>query len=277
MLRLTVLGDVHYSSGGAFDSSIIRHHSALILRTALDQIVRRPQPPDLVVQIGDLIDGTGQTPDRARADLEEAVALFCDSGLRWTWIPGNHDVAYCGGKKWLMPYLGRSRAYGEMLFGDNVVLLLDSAIEEVYGRVDSEQLVWLEERLDAHRRRRIFVFIHHVFDWSVQHEMHIENADTVRALLLGAPAVKAVFLGHVHAHHIETNDGLHEIATAALSSWPLLFRDVEIESDCLRVKSQRVAVPDNVNAEAVAAHRNHPKPWRSEPYDSDLEAVLPFR
>lgn len=277
VLQITILGDVHYSTGERIDSSIIRHHSALILETALDQIARRPQPPDLVVQIGDLIDGMGQSPEETRKDLERAVALFRDSGLRWTWIPGNHDVAYCGGKKWLLPYMGRPDTYGEMVFGDDVILLLDSAIKEVYGHVDARQMAWLEERLEAHRDRRIFVFIHHVFDWSHEHDMHIENAETIRSILHGARAVKAVFMGHTHAHQVAMNERLPEIVTASLSSWPLLFRNVEIGTDGLRVTSERVVLPPEVDAEAIDAHRAHPKPWRSEPYDADLDIDLPYR
>jgi len=277
VLRLTVLGDIHYSTAGAMDSSIVRQHAPLILSRTLDQLVRRQSPPDLVIQIGDIVDGTGQTPEEARADLAKAVSLFDAGGLRWTWIPGNHDVLACGGKTHLMPYLRRPRPYGELVFGDDVVLLLDSALRQAYGRIDAEQQAWLEERLEAHRDRRVFVFLHHVFDFSVEYEMYLENAEVIRPILCGSPAVKAIFMGHAHAHQIVSNNGVHEIVTGALTSWPLLFRDVEIDADSMRVRSVRVEAPAAVEAAAVAAHRNHPKPWRSEPYDQDFGGEFPLR
>lgn len=249
----------------------------MILEAALEQIARQPQPPDLVIQIGDLIDGSGQTPEEARADLGRAVALFDESGLNWTWILGNHDVASCGGQERVLSHLRRPRSYGELVHGDDVLLLLDSAIEEVFGRVDADQQAWLERALDRHRNRRIFVFIHHVFDLSFEDDMYIEGGGAIRALLGGSPAVKAVFMGHAHMNRIETVEGLHEIATGALSAWPLMFRYVEIAPDRLHIRSEKVNVAPGVEAEALAADNAHPHPWRREPRNADLTADLVLR
>jgi 3',5'-cyclic AMP phosphodiesterase CpdA len=274
MLRLAIIGDVHYSTAGPRDSSLLFHHSQTLLKTALEQIARNPKPPDLVVQIGDLIDGADQTPEQARADLDRAVALFDQSGLRWTWILGNHDVAFCRNRRWLLRRLRRTPSYGELVFGDKVLLLLDSACEEIYGRVDAEQQAWLDQALDLHRRRRIFVFIHHVFDWSFDDDMYIEEGDSVRTLLLESPAVKAVFMGHAHTFRIETTEGLHEITTGALTTWPTMFRWIEIAPDRLSIQSEKVAVSREIEAEALAAFKAHPKPWYGTIGKADLSANL---
>ena len=274
MLRLAIIGDVHFSTAGQRDSSLLFHHSQTILKTALEQIARQPKPLDLVVQIGDLIDGSDQTRQQAQADLDGAIAMFDQSGLRWTWIPGNHDVGCCHSQRWLLRRLRRPKPYGELVFGDKVLLLLNSACEEMYGRVDAEQQAWLEEVLDLHRRRRIFVFIHHVFDWSYDDDMYIEEGETIRGLLLEAPAVKAVFMGHAHTFRIETTEGLHEITTGALTAWPTMFRWIEIAPDRLHVRSEKIAVPPEIQTEALAAFKAHPKPWYGAIGDADLTADL---
>ena len=252
------------------------HRSVLIFKTALAQIVRQPQPPHLVIQMGDLVDGTNQTLEQARADLECAAALFDQSGLRWTWIPGNHDVAVCNGCG-LLRLLRRPRPYGELVLGDNVLLLLNSGCERMHGRVDAEQQEWLEQAIESHAHRRIFVFIHHVLDWSPDYDLYVEDGKALRARLLGARAVKAVFMAHAHTVRITTTEGLHEIAAGALNSWPLMFRQIEITPDRLRIQSEKVAVPSDIEAEALAAHRAHPKPWDDRIRKGDLSAELRLR
>ncbi|MBM3335671.1 metallophosphoesterase [Candidatus Sumerlaeota bacterium] len=277
MLRLAILGDVHFSTAGPRDSSLLFHHSPMILQTTLDQIARLPRQPDLVIQIGDLIDGSNQTVEQAQADLDRAVALFDQSSLRWTWILGNHDVASCRDRRWLLERLRRPLSYGEIVLDDSVLLLLDSACEKVYGQVGEEQLVWLEQALDLHRHRRVFVFIHHVLDWSIEDDMYIEQGRGIRALLIGSRAVKMVFVGHAHTARIETTDGYHEVATGALTAWPLMFRWIEIDADCVRVESVKVRVSPSVENEAMAAYRAHLKPWYGRIRSRDLTADLILR
>ena len=276
MLHLTILGDVHYSTAGPQESSILFHRSAEILQTALEQIARRPHPPDLVIQMGDLGDGTDETPPQAVADLDAAIALLDRSGLRWTWIPGNHDYVVCGPRA-LVPRLRRARLYGELVLGNNVFLLLNSACAEMQGRIDAGQQAWLEQSLDLYRRRHVFVFVHHVFDSVHDYGMYIENGEAIRALLLGSRAVKAVFMAHAHTPRITTVGGLHEIVAGCLSSWPLMFRHVEILPDRLRVWSEKVAVAPELETEALMAHRAYPKPWDDRIRQGDLEAELPLR
>jgi 3',5'-cyclic AMP phosphodiesterase CpdA len=277
MLRLAILGDVHYANVPPRDSSILLHHSPVLLERALDQIVRHPARPDLVIQIGDLIDGQGQSREQTRADLEAAVALFDATRLRWTWILGNHDVTYAGGRQVVMPHLRRPRAYGEIILGHDVLLLLDSTCPAVYGRVAPGQQAWLEEAIARHGNRRVFVFIHHVFDWSLEDDMYIEGGDALRALLIGAPAVKAVFMGHAHTHRIDTTDGLHEIVTSALCGWPLSFRWVEIDGGRLRTSTEQIAGGREIEEEARIAFEMHPHIWRPTPRNTDVEADLPLR
>lgn len=277
MFRLAIVGDVHYSTAGEAESSLLLHRSADLLDLALRQIAENLRPPDLIVQIGDMIGGTEQSPEEARADLERAVARFDRAGLPWTWIPGNHDAADCGGMRYVLPHLRRERPYGELLLGDVVLLLLDSTCEQMHGRIGAEQQRWLEAKLDEHCRRRILVFIHHVFDWSVADGMYIENADVVRPLLIGAQAAKAVFMGHAHTNRIACVDGMYEIVTSALSSWPLTFRWIDLDENTLVVRTEKLHVSPEIEAEAIAAWNAYLRDYRGESNENDLNADLPLR
>lgn len=277
MLRIALIGDVHFSTAGPREGSLLLHRSETILERALDQIASSHVQPDLLIQIGDLIDGQGQTFEQARADLDRAVEMFDRSELRWTWVPGNHDYVGCGGRKWLLPRLRRSQTWDEIVVGDDVLLLMDSSCSQVFGRIGTDQQEWLEEALARHADRHVFVFVHHVFDWSVEDDMYIEDGETIRSLLIGSRAVKAVFMGHAHTDRIDAVEGLHEIVTNALTRWPLSYRWVEIERDRLRIRTEKVEVRSDILSEAKEACDLHRKSWRPEVRDCDLAADLPLR
>jgi 3',5'-cyclic AMP phosphodiesterase CpdA len=265
MLRLAILGDAHYSTAGARRANLVIQHSPTLLEAAVRQIARRPDRPDFLFQIGDLIDGMGLSTAQRRRDLEGAVGLIDEAGVPWTWVPGNHDVeSFEGDRRALLPYLRRDRTYGEMERGGCVFLLLDTALPEIHGHVDEEQQAWLEEALVRHRDRRVFVVQHHVFNWSVADDMYIDNGERIEARLVEARCVKAVFFGHSHTNRVDTIEDLHEIATGALCSWPLLFRRVEINGDHMTTWTERIEVSEEIYQEACEAIEEKPRPWRDQ-------------
>jgi len=71
-----------------------------------------------------------------------------------------------------------------------------------------------------------------------------------------------------------TDEGLHEIVTGALTAWPLMFRWVEIQANRLSIRSEKVALAPEVEAEAEAALKAHHKPWYGTIGETDLQADL---
>ena len=91
------------------------------------------------------------------------------------------------------------------------------------------------------------------------------------------PPIKAVFQGHVHTNRITPTEGLYEIATSALTSWPLMFRWVEIGREAIRTWTEKLDVPPEVEKEAKEAWEANRHAWRGEMTESDMKADLPLR
>lgn len=167
--------------------------------------------PDLVMTVGDLIQGYNQTEEWL-AQMREFKGVMKGLSMPWYPVAGNHDIYWRGPNK---PPEEHEKNYEEH-FGplwysfehkqcSFVVLYSDEANPETgerdfnkpaNQRMSPEQLAWLEAALrKAKEARHVFVFLHHPRwlgrkygdDWNRVHEM-----------LARAGNVSAVFAGHIH-------------------------------------------------------------------------------
>lgn len=166
--------------------------------------------PDLVMTVGDLINGYNQT-DQWLEQAEEFKTSM--SKLRMPWFPvaGNHDIYWRGKNK----PAGEHESNYETVFGPLwyavqhkkcwfIVLYSDEGDpntgEKNFSkpecqRISQEQLDWLSATLkQAHDAPHVFVFLHHPRwlkqygdDWPKVHRMLVANGN-----------VRAVFAGHIH-------------------------------------------------------------------------------
>jgi hypothetical protein len=178
--------------------------------------------PDLVMTVGDLVQGYNQTPLWLKQMHAYKATM---SGLDMPWYPvaGNHDIYWHGGE----PPAGQHEANYESHFGPLwywfphknaafVVLYTDEGNRETnkkgYGSADlvqmsDEQIEWLAGTL---RRTasydHVFVFMHHP-RWMADVYPKGGNWDRVHDLLRTAGNVAAVFAGHIH---YQRYDGLRD-------------------------------------------------------------------
>jgi len=128
------------------------------------------------------------------------------------------------------------------------------------GRLDHQQLSWLQHQLTLMTNEVVLVMIHHnVIEHLPNQANHpmanrymLENASELVEILQKA-GVKLVFTGHLHVQDVAGTQGIYDITTGSLVSYPHPYRVLEFHQDdlgreSLKIVSHRVeSVPDFPN------------------------------
>ncbi len=184
-------------------------------------------------------------------------------------IPGNHDVPTLNAQNQAIGLTDFPRYYNhcgydnpqqcyythEILPGLQLIGLNSNqfnAAGEQIGCLDEEQLQWLENLLPQLQDKQVLVMIHHnVIEHLPNQSQHalgyrymLDNAPELLAILKKY-GVKLIFTGHLHVQDLAYQDGIYEITTGSLVSYPHPYRviDAEYEPDGqlkLSVQSHRI-------------------------------------
>jgi 3',5'-cyclic AMP phosphodiesterase CpdA len=184
-------------------------------------------------------------------------------------VPGNHDVPSflpddrsIGFKDF--PHYYRQFGYEnpnqlyytrEILPGVQLIGLNSNCFDESgqqLGCLDERQLAWLEDVLVQVREKLVLVMVHHnVIEHLPGQANHplgrrymLDNAPALRKLLKTA-GVNLVFTGHLHVQDVAERDGLYDITTGSLVSYPHPYRILQCREDnlgrrWLQIESHRV-------------------------------------
>ena len=207
-------------------------------------------------------------------------------------VPGNHDVPnllpdertiglkdfpyyyhQCGYDNPEQLYYSREVLPGVQLIGLNSNQF--DASGKQLGRLDERQLVWLEKVLAQSKDKLTLVAIHHnVVEHLPEQATHplgrrymLENAPVLLKILKEA-GVNLVFTGHLHVQDVAYHDGVYDITTGSLVSYPHPYRIFHLHTDeqgkrCLQIESYRVeSVPGWENlpkfSRELMGDRSHP-------------------
>ncbi|MGB7414824.1 MAG: metallophosphoesterase [Thermosynechococcaceae cyanobacterium] len=179
-------------------------------------------------------------------------------------IPGNHDVLSpvttktCIG---LQEFPGYYQKFGylnpeqlyythELLPGVRLIALNSNQFDgegKQLGALDEQQIIWLQAVLEKTANEFVMVMVHHNV---LEHfPNQAENVVGKRYMLSDAPRlltlleqhqVQLVFTGHLHVQNIAEQNGLYDITTGSLVSYPHPYRVIEVRDGMVNIESFRV-------------------------------------
>ena len=186
--------------------------------------------PDLVMTVGDLVNGYNTTAEWL-PQMREFRGVMDGLKMRWYPVAGNHDIYWRGKDR----PRGQHEANYEQHFGPLwysfrhknaafVVLYSDEGDAKgnkgwrkpEQNRMSAEQMTWLKRTLATMQQAdHVFVFLHHP-RWRKKKYVG-SNWDAVHAILKEAGNVRAVFAGHVHREQYDgRRDGIDYMSLAVV-------------------------------------------------------------
>jgi 3',5'-cyclic AMP phosphodiesterase CpdA len=266
LVNFAVLSDIHISAGGIDTDGHLYSRSETIFLDAVNEI-NDDDSIKFVLISGDV------TKDGLLTDHEAFRTIVSQVNAPVYLIPGNHDVEHPGKesaeylKKADFPsfysgfgYAGGGTTYYSATVYDGVLLIsLDSTVyapgggvvEDFGGKIDAEQLRWLETVLSENRDKKVILMLHHnvnehVYNQATEDQLrdfYLYNSAELKAILNNHD-VSVVFSGHSHLVDIKEEDGIYDIVTTSLIMYPLGYRVCTIKERSMSVRSRALVTDD---------------------------------
>lgn len=237
-LRIAQISDAHFSSFEENTSYKFLKKSGELLDDAIFQL-NTSGPYDFVMFTGDLIN----TPKESELNifLEHAKKLI----YPWYAIDGNHDIALDGAltKELFRKILNENNKYmsaNEIYYAFTPkrgfrVICLDSIIDcklTTQGEIPQEELVWLKNELDNHKKDIIIICTHVPVEEPYSSPNHrLINAREVQEIFRNYSNPIIVLQGHYHAARARQKDNIIYISAPSLVTYPNAFRVININSN----------------------------------------------
>lgn len=216
--------DTHIMAGGTYGDQHL--DTTACLQQVIDTINALQPLPAFAVVGGDLVSPDLLDRSRVLADTEYEPSyhllrrtldtLHCPTYL----LLGNHDnrPAFYRVMQPAIAASDKPYYYSFDYQGYHFVALDSHVPGKAPGGLDSAQLAWLRDDLEAHRNQPTLVFVHH-HPWPIglawMDAMHLQNGGELVALLRQFPHVQWMICGHVHLDHVVQQDGLTMLTTPA--------------------------------------------------------------
>ncbi|MCY7283931.1 MAG: metallophosphoesterase [Cyanobacteria bacterium CAN_BIN43] len=264
--RFAIISDLHIALPQTIWDHPERFHLVEVSIPALEFVLRELEPLDLDFLLipGDLTQHGETENHRWLADRLSKLPYPAYV------IPGNHDLVEqaatdrsIGADEFAGYYqkfgYGGDRLYysqillpGVRLIGLNSIFFDDQGNQISMGRIDDKQLDWLRKTLEGAAGEMVLVMVHHNV---IEHlpgqtlspmgrRYMLQNASELLGILQKS-GVQLLFTGHLHVQDIAQYQGISEITTGSLVSYPHPYRILEFQQNeqgdrQLKIESGRV-------------------------------------
>lgn len=275
--RAVIASDLHYiapeltDGGPGYQQTLKNGDSKFmpyveeITDAFLDEVLA--DPPDVVLLTGDLTFNGAEISHRRLAGKLQRLE---DAGIPVLVLPGNHDVynenaaLYRGGSFERVPFASgesfaeiyRDFGPGEALSADSDslsyvwqlneqvwIMMLDENTAHDFCGLSDRSFQWIEAQLQKAREEGRFVLVaghQNVFQHSIFRGGYVIQGAQRLQELLRRYGVPLCLSGHLHTQHVLSEDGLTEIATSALCSYPCQYAVLTAEDGRLRYGTRRL-------------------------------------
>lgn len=275
--RAVIASDLHYiapeltDGGPGYQQALKNGDSKFmpyveeITDAFLDEVLA--DPPDVVLLTGDLTFNGAEISHRRLAGKLQRLE---DAGIPVLVLPGNHDVynenaaLYRGGSFERVPFASgesfaeiyRDFGPGEALSADSDslsyvwqlneqvwIMMLDENTAHDFCGLSDRSFQWIEAQLQKAREEGRFVLVaghQNVFQHSIFRGGYVIQGAQRLQELLRRYGVPLCLSGHLHTQHVLSENGLTEIATSALCSYPCQYAVLTAEDGRLRYGTRRL-------------------------------------
>lgn len=217
--RIGILADVQY---GDKPTRGARNYRKSIDRLADCVRAMNASKPDLVMHLGDIIDGYADSRARSLVDLDAVLTAFKKLRAPVYHVIGNHCLT--AGREKLLQRLGLKRAYYDFTHPKDAgwrLVVLDGN-DAGYGVLGPKQLAWFGQTL---RRagaagEKVIVANHFALLKAAAKHHRMKTPAPVLKVLDASPCVAAYITGHDHAGGFAVRRGVHHVTFKGMVEAP---------------------------------------------------------
>ncbi|HKY37971.1 MAG TPA: metallophosphoesterase [Polyangiaceae bacterium] len=224
-MRFALISDVHFGPPASHQGKLrkLTHQSEALVEAFINRM-RQELQPDLVINLGDVLEDEAAEPDRER--YARFVELLAQIGKPVLHVAGNHDTINLTPEE-LCSMWGNSAStvYSQDHQGIHFAVL--RTIEHRGERIElpGEQIRWLERDLAATQLPSIVLMHHPASEMRLEGNRWFEKRPNLcrvverralRQVIERSGKVLAVFNGHVHWNHLDVITGIPYITLQSL-------------------------------------------------------------
>lgn len=224
-MRFALISDVHFGPRAYFAGKLRKlSHAAAALSEAFVERMNASVRPDLVINLGDVIED--ESLERDRENYAAFTRILAGLQAPVLHVAGNHDTVHLSPRELadLWQHDGELH-YVRVVDGVTFLVLHTQETKDVAVRLPEAQLQWMEGEL-ARAAWPVVVLMHHPASeldltgnrWfeKAPHICRVAERRKLRRLLGDSGKVVAVFNGHAHWNHLDLVEGIPYVTLQSL-------------------------------------------------------------